>query len=123
MLSNANTLRLMGAREVFKDNLKKKMYEKGVRAVDVCNALKINKTTYSSWVIGRALPSPIMLEQLCKYFECSAEELLQGKKEEPQVKNATYIEQLEKIISYFKDGLITIDEYNLLKSKLMEELK
>lgn len=122
MLSNVNTIKLMGARETFKDSLKEKMREKGVRAVDVCNALHINKTTFSSWNIGRSLPSPIMLEQLCNYFNCSAEELLQGKSNVKSKPDVSYIEHLDKLIGYFKDGLITVEEYNTLKKKLMESL-
>lgn len=122
MLSNANTIKLMGARETFKDSLKEKMREKGVRAVDVCNALHINKTTFSSWNIGRSLPSPIMLEQLCNYFNCSAEELLQGKSNVKSKPDVSYMDHLEKLIGYFKDGLITAEEYNTLKKKLMESL-
>ena len=123
MLSNENTLKLMSAKGIFKDNLRNQMRIRGVRSVDVCEALKVNKGTFSCWYTGRSLPSPTMLEQLCKFFECKAEDLLNPHTTEAPKQITSYTEQLEKIISYFKDGLITIDEYNLLKSKLMEELK
>lgn len=123
MLSNENTLKLMSAKGIFKDNLRNQMRIRNVRSVEVCQALGVNKGTFSCWYTGRSLPSPTMLEQLCKYFDCTAEELLTSREETPTKQITSYTEQLEKIISYFKDGLITIDEYNLLKSKLMEELK
>lgn len=122
MLSNENTIKLMNAKDVFRDNLKQQMQKKNVRSVDVCEALHLNKGTFSSWFTGRSLPSPTMLEQLCKYFDCTVEEMLnpQSKAENNQI--ISYIDQLDKLITYLKENLITVEEYNLLKAKLMDEV-
>lgn len=122
MLNNQDTIKLISSKEIFKKNLRSKMLERNMRSADVCRALNIDKNTFSGWYTGKCLPSPLMLEKLCKYFGTTPQEFLNGTSEEPKADINDHMQQLEKLIGYFKDGLITAEEYNTLKKKLMESL-
>ncbi len=49
---------------------------KGLTTQKVATQLGVSITTVSSWENGRTSPTALMVIELCKLYECSADELL-----------------------------------------------
>lgn len=124
MLTNENVIKLMASKETFKVNLRMEMAKRGLRAAEICRTLNIDKNTFSGWYNGKYLPSPIMLDKLCKFFNVAPNVLIGSDNSSITTeKDVDYMKQLKEIIGYYKEGLITLEEYNTLKAKIMESLK
>jgi len=55
-------------REYFSNNLNRVMKEKGIRQIDLHNALEIPKSTITGYVKGRSMPTSGNLQKLADYF-------------------------------------------------------
>lgn len=77
-------------------NIQRFMKEKGVRSIDVANAIGVPKSTFSSWTTGSMYPRIDKIEKLAKFFGCTKADLV----EDP----SSVIHQYE----------MTTDEYKLI---------
>lgn len=75
----------LGNKEVFALNLQNMMNKKNVKAVDVCKALNISKSTYSNWLNAKIYPRIDKIEMLAIYFNCKKSELVEREYELPSV--------------------------------------
>lgn len=64
-------------------NLTDIMYSRGITQAQMANELKIPKTTVSSWVNGKRIPRSAAMEVLCRYLNCTREDLLRLPGEAP----------------------------------------
>ena len=55
-------------REYFSNNLNRVMKEKGIRQIDLHNALEIPKSTITGYVKGRSMPTSGNLQKLADYL-------------------------------------------------------
>lgn len=62
---------------VFAENLRRLMKQRGVRSVDVANAIDISVGTFSNWVNARMYPRIDRIEKLANYFNVSKAELVE----------------------------------------------
>ncbi len=58
------------------NNYRKAREQKGYTAQEAATSLGISITTLCSWENGKTYPTAQRLIQLCKLYECSADELL-----------------------------------------------
>lgn len=67
----------LGNKEVFALNLQNMMNKKNVKAVDVCKALNISKSTFSNWLNAKIYPRIDKIEMLANYFDCKKSDLVE----------------------------------------------
>ena len=65
-------------KKAFGKNLSNIMYEKHITQAKMARELGIPKTTVSSWMNGRRTPRSAAIKLLCRYLQCTHEELLNG---------------------------------------------
>lgn len=62
----------------FGENLSDILYEKHINQAKISRELNIPKGTVYNWVKGMRIPRPIYMDKLCRYLQCSREDLLNG---------------------------------------------
>lgn len=62
-------------------NLRQIMYDKQVTQAQLSHDLKISKGTVNSWVNGKRLPRAESMDKICRYLQCTREDILDGPKE------------------------------------------
>lgn len=62
--------------EIFSRNLKIKLEEKGRNQNDLARHLQVTPTAVSRWAKGEAMPRANMMDRICLYLGCTAEDLL-----------------------------------------------
>lgn len=62
-------------------NLRQIMYDKQVTQAQLSHDLKISKGTVNSWVNGKRLPRAAAMDKICRYLQCTREDILDGPKE------------------------------------------
>jgi DNA-binding Xre family transcriptional regulator len=62
-------------------NLRQIMYDKQVTQAQLSHDLKISKATVSSWATGKRLPRAGAMDKICRYLQCTREDILDGPKE------------------------------------------
>ena len=62
-------------------NLRQIMYDKQVTQAQLSHDLKISKATVSSWATGKRLPRAESMDKICRYLQCTREDILDGPKE------------------------------------------
>lgn len=75
---------IVNARKRFSKNLRRALSIRGIKQVDLANALNLPQTTISSWNTGRHLPDFDRLMMLCDYLKIPVGELV-GDERHPQV--------------------------------------
>ena len=68
---------MLGNKDIMSKNIKRMMKEKGLKAVDICIALDIPKSTFSCWVNGRMYPRIDKIEKMAKLFNCTKSDLVE----------------------------------------------
>lgn len=68
---------MLGNKEIMAQNIRRLMAQKGVKSVDVCIALDIPSSTFSSWVTGVMYPRIDKIEMMARYFNCSKADLVE----------------------------------------------
>ena len=94
----------------FADNLRKAIFDKRIKAVDVANATNITPSVISRYLTGAHQPSTDNLLAISKYLEISPEALLSSS-DAPESSGSS------KYISSDKDKIIVVQE------ELIEHLK
>ena len=61
--------------EAFGKNLKDMMYSRHISQAQMSSELKIPKTTISGWVNGNRIPRAAAMETLCRYLNCTKDDL------------------------------------------------
>lgn len=64
------------AQEIFSYNLTNMLIAKNKTQSDLARYLKTTPTTVSKWALGKAMPRPNMLDRICVYLNCTAEDLM-----------------------------------------------
>ena len=62
--------------EIFGDNLRNKLFEKRKSQNDLARYLNVTPTAVSRWVKGNAMPRANMVDRICVYLHCTAEDLM-----------------------------------------------
>lgn len=62
----------------FGENLSDILYEKRINQAKISRELNIPKGTVYNWVKGMRIPRPIYMDKLCRYLQCTREDLLNG---------------------------------------------
>lgn len=84
-------------------NLQRIRRANGLRQEDIANALGINRSTYTSWELGRSVPKPAQLAELAKMFGCSVDFIINN--------HSDNIPALHNDIPYRNDSKIYGDNY------------
>lgn len=66
----------MDTKEIFGRNLRNKLDEKHRSQNDLARYLKVTPTAVSRWVTAEALPRSNMIDRICVYLNCTAEDLM-----------------------------------------------
>ena len=66
----------MTTKEIFGRNLRNKLEAKRKTQIDLAKYLGVTATAVSRWVNGEAMPRADMLDKICQYFMCTADELM-----------------------------------------------
>lgn len=90
----------MTHREIFSNNLKRKMSESGTTRKDICDALGFSYYTVTDWVKGKKMPRMDKVEKLAKYFDCLISDLIEDKQKQPakgelSIKKKEFIRKVE----------------------------
>ena len=64
------------SQEIFSENLRNKLIAKRKTQSDLARHLKVSPVSVSRWVNAEAMPRSGMMDRICSYLGCSAEELL-----------------------------------------------
>lgn len=68
---------MLGNKEIMATNIRRLMAERGIKSVDVCAALDIPSSTFSSWITGVMYPRIDKIEMMARYFNCSKADLVE----------------------------------------------
>ena len=82
----------------FKDKLKKIRLEKNITQTELAESVFVSRSAIAKWENGLGLPSDTSLEELCRYFNITKDELLGNDIEEKIEKNKTIFKQKKFII-------------------------
>lgn len=63
-------------RQIFSHNLRGRLELKNKSQADLARAVGVSQVSVSNWVNGEILPRPKMIEKICNYLQCSADDLL-----------------------------------------------
>lgn len=66
----------MNSTEIFGRNLRNKLEAKRHSQSDLARFLNVTPTAVSRWVNGEAMPRANMLDRICNYLGCTAEDLM-----------------------------------------------
>ena len=63
-------------RQIFARNLRNRLEAKRKTQADLSRAVGVSQTSVSHWVNAELLPRPKMIEKICAFLFCSADDLL-----------------------------------------------
>lgn len=66
----------MTTSEIFGRNLRDKLEERNKSQAQLARHLKTTTATVSRWVTGESLPRSPMIDRICEYLMCGADELM-----------------------------------------------
>ena len=97
----------------FAKNLQKIMANRGKTQVDIIKDLHITRSSISAWVCGTRMPRMDKIDLLSRYFNCTAEELLQGTAPESDL--ISLYNQLnpegQSLVIEYASGLVALGKY------------
>lgn len=67
---------MTNSKEIFGRNLRNKLDAKHRNQNDLARYLKVTPTAVSRWVNGEAMPRANMLDRICVFLNCTAEDLM-----------------------------------------------
>lgn len=67
---------MTNSKEIFGRNLRNKLDAKRKNQNDLARYLNVTPTAVSRWVNGEAMPRANMLDRICFYLNCTAEDLM-----------------------------------------------
>ena len=62
--------------EVISENIRREIEDSGKKKSDIAAAIGVKPATVSQYCSGRAQPGLATLSRLCRYLECSADDIL-----------------------------------------------
>ena len=62
--------------EIFSNNLVNMLIAKDKTQSDLARFLKTTPNTVSKWALGKSMPRPKMLDGICRFLNCTQEDLL-----------------------------------------------
>jgi transcriptional regulator with XRE-family HTH domain len=83
-------------------NIKRYMDSKGVTNQQVCDALGFKYTTFMDWIKGVTYPRIGKVEAMANYFGCEKSDLIEEKKEKPNVVDDGLTENQRKLMQFAK---------------------
>ena len=66
---------------IISENLKQEIEQSGKTKTEIARAIGVANSTVSQYVSGRVQPSLSTLSKLCNYLNCSADDILNVKRE------------------------------------------
>lgn len=99
--------------DIMAKNITRLMAEKGVKAVDVCEALGFKKNTFSDWVNGKKYPRIDKIEMMAKYFGVSKADLVE---DEYRPKELTLTYEEREIITAYRN--LSNDQKDMIASAM-----
>lgn len=73
----------MDTKEIFAQNLRTKLEEKGKTQAMLVRYLNTTSATVSRWATGESLPRPAMLDRISVFLGCTVDELMRDPTYEP----------------------------------------
>ena len=67
---------MANSKEIFVRNLRNKLDAKRKNQSDLARYLNVTPTAVSRWVNGEAMPRANMLDRICEFLNCTAEDLM-----------------------------------------------
>ncbi len=67
--------------EKISENLKFEIEHSGKKKIDIARAMGIDSSSLSQYLSGRTLPTLANLSKLCNFIGCSADDILEIKKD------------------------------------------
>jgi transcriptional regulator with XRE-family HTH domain len=67
---------MKSALEIFSENLRNQLFAKRKTQAQLSKHLDVTGATVSRWVNGISMPRPDMLDRICTFLMCSAEDLM-----------------------------------------------
>jgi transcriptional regulator with XRE-family HTH domain len=67
---------MKSALEIFSENLRSQLFAKRKTQAQLSKHLDVTGATVSRWVNGISMPRPDMLDRICTFLMCSAEDLM-----------------------------------------------
>lgn len=62
--------------EMISENLRREIEESGKKKNEIARAIGVTPATVSQYCSGKAQPTLATLSRLCKYLDCSADDIL-----------------------------------------------
>ena len=66
---------------VISENLKREIEQSGIKKSEIAKAIGVSRATVSQYVSGRAQTTLATLSKLCTFLDCSADDILNIKKD------------------------------------------
>lgn len=92
----------LGNKKTMAKNIKRLMYENGMKAKDVYTAIKVPQATFSNWVNAVTYPRIDKIEKMAKLFGVAKAELVEENYISLEGLNLEQIKQVEKFIKFLK---------------------
>ena len=67
--------------EIISENLKREIETSGKSKTEIAMAIGVSRPTVSQYLSGRAQPTLATLSKLCNYLDCSADDILNVKRQ------------------------------------------
>lgn len=61
--------------EIFSENLRNKLIARRKTQADLAKYMNVTQASVSRWVNGSAMPRPAMIDKICVFLNCTADEL------------------------------------------------
>lgn len=114
----------------FAKNLHKAVSERGVKQVELANAVNVPPTTVSGWFRGAHYPDLEKLMEICDYLDMAVGDLLGDTRAQSLLKYGEYavrLKNLEDIIEKQKEYISKLEdeneEYEMVVNALENELR
>lgn len=65
--------------EIITENLKNEIETSGKSKTEIAQAIGVSRSTISQYLSGRAQPTLATLSRLCRFLDCSADDILNTK--------------------------------------------
>ena len=66
---------------IISENLKREIEQSGLLKSEIASAIGVSRATISQYLSGRAQPTLATLSKLCSVLDCSADDILNVKKD------------------------------------------
>lgn len=106
---------------IFAKNLNRYLSRYGMKQVDLAKAIGVSTSTVNTWVKGQKSPRMSKVDDLCKLFRCTRDDL--ASEGEPIIITDDYLERIEvyeqlneagkRALRMYEKYLLSLEEYRI----------